>query len=194
MLMNLDSVIVVMYLLLTLYVGFKQGATVKNLKEYSVAKIDYTTFAIVATMSATLIGGGTMGVADKVYQYGIVYVLVVGGAAINQIFIGQCIVPRIRNFKNFISIGDLMKSLYGKDIQVITGICAAMVSMGFVSTQISAIGELIRQFLGFEKIVSVIIGYGLVIFYSAFGGMRSVVATDIIQFMESLTDATIINY
>lgn len=181
--MNLDYIIVLIYLLITLVVGFWQGSGVRTLRDYATANLNYTTFAIIATLSATLIGGGTtFGVAEKVYKYGIVYVFVVGGAALNQIFIGQCIVPRIKNFKNYISIGELMRKFYGKDAQIITGVCATLVSLGFVSTQISAIGNIINHFLGIKYFHSVLIGYGLVVFYSAFGGMRSVVATDIIQF------------
>ncbi|MEQ9116443.1 MAG: ATP-binding protein [Rickettsiales bacterium] len=181
--MHLDYLVVSIYLLVTLTVGFWKGSGLKSLKDYAVANVHYSTFAIVATLCATLMGGGTtFGIAEKVYKYGLVYVLVVGGATINQIAIGQFIVPRIKNLKSFISVGEIMRSFYGKDIQIITGICAALISLGFVSTQVSAIGYIINHFLGMNYFQGVLIGYGLVILYSAFGGMRSVVATDIIQF------------
>lgn len=181
--MSLDYFIVGLYLLVTLLVGFWKGAGLKNLRDYAVANVNYTTFAIVATLCATLMGGGTtFGIAEKVYKYGLVYVLVVGGATINQIAIGQLIVPKIKHMKSFISVGEIMRSFYGKDIQVITGICATLISLGFVSTQVSAIGYIINHFLGMSYFHGLLIGYGLVIVYSAFGGMRSVVATDIIQF------------
>ncbi|MEM7589094.1 MAG: ATP-binding protein, partial [Myxococcota bacterium] len=48
--------------------------------------------------------------------------------------------------------------------------------------QVRAIGYLFEYFLGVSLVQGTLLGCGLVVFYSSFGGMRAVVATDALQF------------
>jgi SSS family solute:Na+ symporter len=54
---------------------------------------------------------------------------------------------------------------------------------GIVGAQVGAMGFVFNVFYGIDRIWGVVIGCGIVILYTTFGGMRAVVATDIVQFI-----------
>ena len=51
---NIDVWIVILYLLATLWIGFKYGKNVKNITDYAVADRNYPDIVIVATIFATI--------------------------------------------------------------------------------------------------------------------------------------------
>jgi SSS family solute:Na+ symporter len=85
-------------------------------------------------------------------------------------------------YNKSMSVGELVGKLYGKGARIITGTLAICVSLGYVSAQISSIGYILNYFFAIPFIWGVVLGYGIVIIYTTFGGIRSVVFTDVIQF------------
>ena len=141
-------------------------------------------FILLATLSATLIGGGTaMGIAEKAFSVGVIFIIVISGAAINQLLVSYFIAPKVGKYYGMLSTGEIVQSMYGKSGQVITGLAAVMISVGFAGTQISAMGYIFNYFLGLPYYLGILIGCGVVVVYSVTGGIRSVVATDLFQFL-----------
>jgi solute:Na+ symporter, SSS family len=179
----IDNVIVVGYLVFVLCLGFYKGRNIKNMREFSVADRKYSLLVMVATVTATVIGGGsTLGLISSVFSVGIVYILISFGNPINHFLVGQFLVDKIENFSDCISVGDIMKKLYGKNAQIITGVCGALYGAAAVGGQVSAIGFIVHYFLGVPVWVGVLVGCGAVILYSSFGGVKAVTATDLLQF------------
>lgn len=179
----LDISIIAGYLLLTLVVGICKGWTTKDMRDYSIAGRRYSNTILVATILATLIGGGsTLGATAKVYTVGITYLFVGLGGPINKLITAHYIAPRMARFYNMISVGDIMNSLYGKPGRVITGLAGTLLCIGMVGAQVMALGYLFHFFFGMPHMWGVLIGAGIVVIYTAFGGIRAVTATDSIQF------------
>lgn len=77
-LLNFDIGLVLFYLLLTLGIGVYKGWGVKTLKDFSIGKSEYSNIALIATITATWIGGAsTIGVIEGVYSYGIIWFVVI---------------------------------------------------------------------------------------------------------------------
>ena len=183
MLNYLDYAIIIFYLCVVLLVGLWSGKGMKSLREFSVSHRSYTSFVIFATLSASFIGGGfSIGNAEKVYRLGIVNIVVLWGFSLKEILVAMYIAPKMDNFPNVISAGDIMEQGYGKAAKVITGFFSVFLCAGIVGAQVGAMGLIFKVFLGIEPIWGILIGCGIVIAYSTIGGMRAVVLTDVIQF------------
>ncbi len=179
----LDFSIVAMYLLFNLYVGVKAGRGVTTLKEFAISDRKFAMSFVVATVFATIVGApALLGNSSKVFQLGFIFTLATLGWPLLLVLISKILAIRSRRFLGLLSVGDIINSLYGKRPQVITGVSAVLLSTGYVAAQVSAIGYLFSYFLSIPLVLGVIIGCGIVITYSAFGGIKSVVATDFIQF------------
>ncbi len=180
----IDTFIIILFIVLTFYVGLRAASKVHSTNDFAVGGKSYGTFAILATLSASYIGGGyTFGLSEKVFTYGITYILALLGFSIQQILVATLIAPKMARFKSSISVGDMMGHLYGKHARTITAICSFLVCTGIIGAQINAMGYVFNLFLDLPIIYGILIGTTIVVIYAAVGGMCSVVATDILQFI-----------
>lgn len=183
--MNTNHFILYLFFFLTLIIGYISGRKIKTIRDFSISHKSYSTPILVATIFATVIGGGsTFGIIEKNYLEGFIYTFVFMGMAFNRILVGYFVAPHISTLnESFFTLPSYMKKYYGKWGSVITAICTLLVSIGSVGTQTFTIGFILKSFFGFSTEISVILGCGILILYSSFGGMRSVVATDVFQFL-----------
>ncbi len=182
--MDIDSVIVALYLLVTLVVGIFAGRNVKSMKDFSVSSKIFPTSVLVSTIFATWMGGGdTIGVSERIYSVGLVFLIIALGQSLSIFFHAYVVAPRIlRGFSDKISIGEIMGSLYGKSGQVMTGISNIVFSLSYIAVQIKSIGYVCNLLFGMPQFYGIVVGSLIVIAYSSFGGIRSVVFTDVLQF------------
>lgn len=180
----LDFVVIGCYLASVLSVGIWAGRRVGSFEEYAVAGRSYSTFVVFATLSASFIGGGfTMGNAEKVFRMGIVSVVALWGFSLKEILVAKIIAPRISAFPDAISVGDVMQRDYGRVGKVITGIFSLFLCAGILGAQIGGMGYMFNLFLGIPVWSGILIGMGIIIVYDTIGGMRAIVATDVMQFL-----------
>lgn len=180
----MDLAIITIYLVGILVIGLWYGRGIKSLSDYAVAGKSYTAPIIFATLSASFIGGGfSMGNAEKVFRFGIMNILALFGFSLSQILIARFIAPRMERYEDAISVGDIMEKNYGTKAKMFTGFFALIACAGILGAQIGAMGHIFNVFLGIPKFSGILIGIGIVLIYVTAGGMKSVVGTDIIQFI-----------
>lgn len=181
--MNIDLLVVVVFLLLTLYVGFRGGSP-KSVREFAINKGNFSTSFMVATIFATWVGGEDLiGNAELTVMYGGIVFILASVQFIGVTIQAKVVAPKIlEDFPDAISVGDIMGRLYGKWGQLLSGMAMVFFSFGYVAVQIAAIGHLCHLFYGVSFFIGSLIGAGVVILYSVFGGIRSVVWTDFLQF------------
>jgi SSS family solute:Na+ symporter len=181
--MFFDLAIMFGYFALILVVGIWVSKSVKNLDDFSTGSRGYGSLFIFATLSASFIGGGfTTGLAEKVFTMGLVYVVALWGFSAKEILIATIVAPRMTPFKDAISVGDIMGQLYGKKSKILTGIASGLVCAGIAGAQFAAFGYLLKVLTGIDASYGIILGTIIVIIYAAWGGMKSVVANDVIHF------------
>lgn len=120
---------------------------------------------------------------SDVYHLGILGIPSIIGGTIYSVILTYIFVPRTREFLGKISLADVMGSLYGKNVRIITAICSILKSTTFVASQIKIFSLIFNHFFGIHSDYATVISSMVVTIYSTFGGIRSVVLTDIFQFL-----------
>ncbi|MDR1031560.1 MAG: hypothetical protein LBL30_00320 [Holosporales bacterium] len=180
----LDAWIVVIYLVITLIIGVIHSSRVKSLWEFSVWDKNYSVSVTVATLVASLIGSSSvMGLCEKSYQVGFLMIICYYGTALNKWFMARFLAEPIAHFRKAVSMGDIMGALYGDAAKFISGISITLRLIGSMGAQVAAIGFVFNYFFGTSYIIGTIIACGVTTLYAAVGGVRSVVLTDIFQFI-----------
>lgn len=181
--MTIDQGIVLIYLLSLFVMAFISATRIHTMEDYAVAGRAYPAWVVYATLAASVVGGGfAIGNAEKIHEYGLVFVLAVMGVGVREILVALFVAPKMDHFRDCLSIGDIMRHAYGTPAKVITGLFATFLCAGSLGAQVGALGYIFSAFLNIEPLVGILLGCGIVILYVTIGGFKAVVWTDIIQF------------
>jgi Na+/proline symporter/signal transduction histidine kinase len=179
---NIDVAIVVGFLLLTLVVGLGHGKSVKTIKDYALGGRNFSTGALVATIVATWASGsGFFATLSKTYTSGFYYLFASIGIGLSMLITSFILIPRMGEFLGKISIAEAMGSLYGNKVRLITAIAGTIGSAGSIAVQFKVFGNVVSYFIGLSPTIAIIISGVIATIYSAFGGIRAVTFTDILQ-------------
>lgn len=195
----LDIVLFSTFLAINLIVGLSHSSQVATMRDYSVGKKDFSTATLVSTILATTIGGGFLyRHLEETYQQGLYYILpFIVGSTFSGFFFGL-LTLRMGEFLDTLSIAEAMGKLYGRTIRIITGVSGVLREGTIIGAQFVAMGGALKivfdpkgmtfNILGHTVElgggeVSMIVAAPIVVFYSAFGGIRAVTFTDVLQFL-----------
>jgi Na+/proline symporter/signal transduction histidine kinase len=179
-----DISIVIGYLLMCLALGYSKSNKIKTLTEYAVGSRTISTLALITAVFATRIGAGaTMGEIERVYTMGLFFAATLMLSPIFWFITAKIFAGNIDKFKDCISLTDIMRKLYGGSGQWFTVFASIVDSLGSVSAQLMAIGFLFNYLFQLPSYYGIIFAGSLVCAYVTFGGAKSVVLTDIFQFI-----------
>ncbi len=180
----MEKIIVIVYLIAVLLIGLWAGRGMKGMQDFALAGKSFGMLVIFATLSASFIGGGfSMGNAEKVFLIGVSNIVALWGFSIKEILVARYIAPRMGQYPQAISVGDIMHQHYGRGARLFSGFFAIALCAGILGAQVGAMGYVFNLFLNVDKVWGILIGCSIVIAYSTIGGMRAVVWTDVIQFI-----------
>ena len=138
---------------------------------------------MLATTAATLIGGRScLGLVGYTYEHGLVFLTVFMGAPFANYIESRVFLSRMGPFLGMSSPGEIMEVFFHKEGRVVSGVAGVLLCLGILSAQITAIGYLLNYFFGISFEVGAVIGFGICIIYTAYGGIRAVTITDAFQF------------
>lgn len=165
---------------IALFVVFK----VKSLRDFSVAGGKMGTAAVFATMAASFFGPGySMGFAGKGYQVGLIFVPIFAAFGLKTMFEGLALGPRLRRYDGAATLGDIVGFHYGKSARFLTGVLSVLFCAGIAGVVCRAAGVMLHSFSGVSVAVAAAVCAGVVVVYSALGGMWSSIQSDIFQFI-----------
>lgn len=193
----IDQAVVIGYLALVLLVGISYRSKAKSLGGYGSmsGKVDTSKFLLVATVFATAVGGGTtFGIAEKAFSQDLSYSYALMLTVLVDIAIAYIIVPKIVLHNGAVSVGDIIGKYYGNVGRIITGIAAVMISVGYLAAQINVSGRIFEYILDVERASAVVLSYIIVIIYTTIGGLRSVVFTNLLQFLAMVAAIPIVAF
>ncbi|MFY9589666.1 sodium:solute symporter family transporter [Rickettsia endosymbiont of Halotydeus destructor] len=180
---NLDTIIFLGFLLINLSFGLYHGRKVKTIEDYALGGRNFSTGALVSTIIATWIGGDYLFITlAEVYNTGLHYTIGCLGMVVCMLLSAYLFIPKMGEFLGSISVAESMGKLYGEKVRIISAISGTIASAGFIAVQFKVFGEVLKNFIGLSGNMPIFLAAGIVIIYSAFGGIRSVTFTDIIQF------------
>ena len=185
---GLDWIIVGVYLLLMLFVGFYFVRKIRNSNDYFLAGRSLGAFPIACSIAATTIGGAAMlGRTGTIYQSGLAGVTMALPYLIAMVLMGFAF-PRISKIGAKYNVGTLPQlfgARYGKGMQAIVGLVCAIGMGASVATQISGCSTVFSimggDTLGVSYEICAIISTAIFIIYVMFSGLYSVVWTDVFQ-------------
>lgn len=179
-----DISIIVIYLIVTLYIGFKSSKKIKTFNDYAIGNRNFSDFAICCTVIATFIGGTiTIGNVGKFYDVGISQLLTAIGELFNYIIIGAILVRKFRNYYGCCSLGDMFFQSYGRYGKILVGSIGFFYVTLITSMQFTAMGITVNILTNFSYFTSILISAGIVLIYTGRGGIRAVTFTDVLQFI-----------
>nr|WP_253307566.1 sodium:solute symporter family protein [Rickettsia endosymbiont of Ceutorhynchus assimilis] len=180
---NLDTIIFLSFLLVNLSFGLYHGRKVKTIEDYALGGRNFSTGALVSTIIATWIGGDYLFITlAEVYNTGLHYTIGCLGMVVCLLLNAYLFIPKMGEFLGSISVAESMGKLYGKNVRIISAISGTIASAGFIAVQFKVFGEVLKNFVGLSGNTPIFLAASIVIIYSAFGGIKSVTFTDIIQF------------
>ncbi len=181
---NIDIALFSAFLAVNLIIGLWSGRRVKNLRQYSIGHKDFSTATITTGIVVTWIGGGFMFYTlQNIYTSGLRFILIMMGNTLCLILTGKVLAIRMGEFLNNLSVAEAMRDLYGRKVQFVTAISGVCVAVGYIAIQFQVMAKTLSLLFDLEGTGITILAAMMAIFYSAFGGVRSVTITDIFQFI-----------
>ena len=178
----LDWIVVAAYIGALVLITVKARRT-RLLEDFTVASRDMPRAMVFATLSATYIGPAyTLGIAGSAAGKGYVWYLIALMVPLQTVLIGKWVAPRLCEYSQCHSVGHVMGEIYGTPVRWITGILSFLFNSCVVGLIARAFGEVVASFTGIPAETVIIVGTLPVIFYAAWGGVKTVMLTDAIQF------------
>lgn len=193
---NIDSVIVGIFLIMNVMIGFFYSRKVENIKEYAIGKQDFSTQTLAATIIATWAGGQAFFTTiSESYSHGIYFIwATVLGDFLCYMFVGLLFAPKMAQFLGKLSVADAMGDIYGKKVRIISSIAGSIGAAGMIAVQLKLAGVLFEYSLGLPANLGIVISTFIVLLYSSFGGIRAVAFTDVIQFLTFIVIIPLVAY
>lgn len=176
--------LVIAYLAISIAIGLYAATKVHNAKDYITAGRNLPMPIVLAMVFATWFGAETvLGISATFLEEGFRGLISDPlGASLCLVLFGLVFARPLYRM-NLITLGDYFRVRYNRQTELILSICIIVSYLGWVSAQITALG-LVFNVLS-NHLISVndgmLIGAGVVLVYTLFGGMWSVALTTFVQ-------------
>jgi solute:Na+ symporter, SSS family len=186
---------VVAYMAVTIAIGLIAARRVHNSKDYLIAGRSLPLYMNVATVFATWFGAETvLAVSATFAKDGLHGIPGDPFGASVCLVLAALLFARLFYRMNLLTIGDFYKHRYGKSIEVLTSVAIVGSYLGWTSAQMTALGLVIHVLSGaaIDLNTAILLGAGIVVVYTIFGGMWSVAFTDLFQTVIILIGLTVV--
>jgi len=193
----IDILIIAVYLLVILGVGFYFFRKNKDIDEYFVGGRKLSSLHIGLSVVATDVGGGfSIGLGGLGFIMGVSgsWLLFTGlvGAWVSGIFLIP-LVSKVARERNFFSFPQFLEYIFDKRVAMIAGIISAIGYLGFTSSQMLAGAKLASStFDGLSLNQALMVMGVITVLYTVFGGIKAVIYTDTIQWIILMGGLTLI--
>lgn len=182
---TLDIAIVILWSLLTLFLGIRAGIK-SDFDGFWLNKRKTKTSALIFTIVATQIGGGTIiGIASSSYKAGTGFGIVAILSTVTGFLAIAWLAPRIKKFGNktkAFTLPEIFGVRYGRAAQIISGLLIMIAYFSMLGGQLLATGIIVKIWSGFSfQIALALAGLGVIV-YSAFAGLKGDIVTDVLHF------------
>lgn len=181
--MNFTAFIFLLFALqgLCLYIGGKSSKGMKTQDDYFLAGKNIRFLPLMMTFLATQVGGGlVLGSAEEAYQFGWSVLFYPLGASLGLLFLGLGMGRKLASFQ-VSTVAQIFEVVYGSTkLKKIASLLSILTLFFILVAQIVGSSKFMIS-LGIANPFWFVGFWGIVIAYTAIGGMKAVVDTDIIQ-------------
>jgi SSS family transporter len=175
---------VVLYILASIAIGLFAGRNVHNTRDYVVAGRTLPFYVVTATVFATWFGSETvLGIPAEFFEGGMHGIVKDPfGAAACLVLVGLFFAAKLYRM-DLLTIGDYYRKRYNPTIEILISIAIVISYLGWVSAQVVALGLVLNILTGGQVSLElgILIGAGVVLVYTLYGGMYSVAWTNFVQ-------------
>lgn len=189
--MTLPLIIVSIFFLIIFLIGVIERKKI-TIEDYWVNSRKTNKFFLVATITSSFIGVAALisnaGVAFS--GGGLATVFLLSSFLFYFLIFAKFFAPKIKEFGDkykAYTLPDFLEFRYSKKVRI-ASLVVNLITYGlFLALQILGIGIFIASVGGFNPILATIIGGAIVVAYTAIGGLRADIRTDIFQFLIMLS-------
>jgi len=179
-----ESTLFFLFLLFIFLYGILDRDKITTLADYAFSSRNFHMFSLIATTAATWISGSSFFVIfTRIYSGGLIFFFVFLCMVVQILIVSFFLLPKLKDFSNFLTPAELMGNFYGNNVRVLTGICGVLGSLGIIAVQFKIFGSVVDYVFSINKNISIIASGIIVSTYCIIGGIKSVVRTDVIQFL-----------
>lgn len=173
---------VLLYMITTIGIGILASRWVKNSRDFLLAGRGLPLYISASALFATWFGSETvLGASSKIAKEGLYGVIEDPfGASLCLFLVGLFFAKPLYRM-NLLTFGDFYRAMYGRKVEIVASFMLALSYLGWVAAQMVAVGIIMQVALGVQKDVGILMGFGVVLFYTFLGGMWAVSLTDFIQ-------------
>jgi len=171
------------YFVLVLLVGLAFSRRMKNLEDFFLASRNLSGRLIFLSLTAAWFGATSILVStDEALKTGISAFWIVGLPAVATVLVLAFFLAGPLHRLRIMTIPDLVELRYGRLVRHLSSVLIIWYMVVLAASQMVALGQFLKTFLGFSYVASLALGTAVVLLYSMSGGLRSVVFTDVVQF------------
>lgn len=179
----IDYVIIALYFVVIVAVGFIAARFAKTQEDYLVAGRRLSFPLFFGCMAALTLGGGsTIGSAQLGYLFGFGGIWLNLSIGLGLIAAGFLVTSKLSKL-HVLSVNEVVESSYGPTARIFSSALTLIYTLTLSVVQVISIGTIISGVVGLDPTLSMVLGGGVVILYTFVGGMWSVTMTDIVQFV-----------
>lgn len=173
---------IVLYLLITICVGWYASKFVKNASDFAIAGRRMPTYVVASGLFATWFGSETvMGASAEFVEHGLLGVIEDPfGAAMCLLLLGLFFARPLYKL-NILTFSDYFNIRYSKKVEWVSAIFMIPSYFGWIAAQLVALAIILQAIANIPFVWGVIICASVVLFYTYIGGMWSVAITDTVQ-------------
>ncbi len=116
------------------------------------------------------------------YQYGLVAITIQMSMCIGGFVVGYFIAPRWWKSKA-LTVAEFLTNRFGKKIQQYYTYLFLFLSLGYTGAFLYPVAKIVNVTTGFDVNLAILLLGGLIMVYTAVGGLWAVVVTDVLQFV-----------
>ena len=176
--------IIGLYFTLILIKGLRHSKEIGTQDDFLVAGRNIGWFTLMATMGATIVGGGySIGAIGRTYELGVAMLIISAGGYLQLIFSGLFVAPKFRE-ANLYTVAGYFGHRFDERSRFLSFVLSLIFSIGVLGAQMVAFGKIITTMIPeLPYFWAVLIGAAMVILYSTAGGLLAVIKTDFYQFL-----------
>lgn len=178
----IDLIIVGLYLVLMLAVGYYIFRKAPSLEEYLLAGRTMTTPILICTLASTYYGLDVLfGTSELAYNDGVVAFFGYSELSLGiYLFAAYALSTKLRAAR-FTSLPEILERYYGRGSGVMGAVASILYSIPALS--LFAIGRLCEVMFDIDAPVGAVLFGGIALLYTLWGGLWAVAITDTIQFI-----------
>ena len=174
----IDYVIIALYFIAIVAIGFAAARLSKTQEDYLVAGRRLSFPLFFGCMAALTLGGGsTIGSAELGYEHGLGGIWLNLSIGLGLVLAGFLVTSKLSRLRA-LSVNEVVESSYGPIARVFSSALTLIYTLTLSVVQVISIGTIINGVTGIDATLSMLVGGGIVILYTFVGGMWSVMVTD----------------